>query len=363
MRRSCWLDSGLTMLPYSTGMTPPQTPHGLTLTRRHAIASVATWLGAMGISAATPATAQTPDAVDAIWQDSARSRALPIRLRWPAPQTPMPVGGWPVILYSHGLGGTARGAAVWGQAWAQAGFVVVHVQHPGSDQEAVRAAPRTGLGHLWLQKIGSAEQLLARVNDIVFVLDEIARLQALGQQWANIRANAVGLAGHSFGAHTALGAGGQTYLSQAGIKELRIAALIALSPTIPLKGDPAEAFAQITRPTLCITGTLDGDVLGNGATPERRAAVYAALPAGQKAMLLLDGADHSTFSGNLERSGSLHPAAQRDDRATRLQPQHHALVAGVATLWWRQHLQRDDAAARLLLAPPGLNPADQWLTG
>lgn len=43
--------------------------------------------------------------------------------------------------------------------------------------------------------------------------------------------------------------------------------------------------AGILRPMLCITGSDDGDVVNNGATQAQRAAVFDALPRGQKAGL------------------------------------------------------------------------------
>ena len=61
------------------------------------------------------------------------------------------------------------------------------------------------------------------------------------------------MAGHSFGAHTTLGGGGQSYPGHEGMKESRIAALIALSPSMPAMGDAKRAFSAVTLPTLCIT--------------------------------------------------------------------------------------------------------------
>ena len=170
----------------------------------------------------------------------------------------------------------------------------------------------------------------------------------------------MGVAGHSFGAHTTLGAGGQSYPGHPGIREPRIAALIALSPTLPATGDAARAFAAVTRPTLCITGTRDDDVVGNGASPDQRAAVFGALPGGSKAMLLLKDADHMTFGGITGRAAGILP---RESVTTQLQPQHHALVARISTDWWRAHLMEDAQAKARLHKPMGLAELDTWQTG
>ena len=87
----------------------------------------------LALLAATWAVASRAAPQDDAWHDSARSRDLPWRLRLPT--TP---GPWPLLLHSHGLGGGREGGDVWGQAWAAAGFAVVHLQHPGSDTAALR---------------------------------------------------------------------------------------------------------------------------------------------------------------------------------------------------------------------------------
>ena len=318
---------------------------------------------ALGLATGSPAFEQAqaqPQAtyLDETWQDARRQRAIPVRIRWP--QGPAPADGWPVIVYSHGLGGSREGGDIWGTAWANAGFVVLHLQHAGSDIEAVRAVASSFRDRAALRKLGSADQLLARLQDVVFVIDDIARRQAIDKAWRSVRASHVGVAGHSFGAHTTLGAGGQSYPGHPGMKDLRIAALIALSPTVPVAGDAQQAFAAVTAPTLCLTGTLDVDVVGNGATPDRRAGVFAALPPGKKAMLLLQDADHMSFGGTTGRAVGILP---RQAVTTQLQHQHHALIVGISTDWWRAHLTADAVAMARLTRPAGLAALDTWQVG
>jgi hypothetical protein len=88
--------------------------------------------------------------------------------------------------------------------------------------------------------------------------------------------------------------------------------------------------------------------------------VYAALPAGNKAMLLLKDADHMTFGGVTGRAAGILP---RDAVTTQLQPQHHQLIARVSTDWWRAQLQGDAAARARLQNLSGLEALDTWQTG
>lgn len=316
---------------------------------------------ALGALAWPSVPAQTPTVVDETWFDARRQRELPVRIRWPSAALPVPAGGVPLVLFSHGLGGSRAGGDVWGQAWAAAGFGVLHLQHAGSDIDAVRRVASRFSDQAALRSVGSAQQLLARVRDVVFALDEITRRQQGHEpRWAGVRSDALGLGGHSFGAHTTLGVGGQSYLGHAGFQEPRIAALIALSPTLPAAGDAEQAFSNIRRPLLCLTGTLDGDVLGNGATPERRRGVFAALPPGHKAQLVLHQADHMTLGGQTGRAAEVLP---RESVSQDLQPAHHALIAAITTDWWRAHLLGDAGARARLLHPPGLGAQDVWQTG
>lgn len=236
--------------------------------------------------------------------------------------------------------------------------MVVHLQQPGSDLDAVRRVARSFSDQAGLRRAAGPEQLLARLEDMVFALDEMQRRQPAGSgRWSEARVQAVGMSGHSFGAHTTLGMAGQRY---PGMDEPRLAVFMAVSPTLPARADPAQAFARLTRPSLCITGTHDNDVVDNGATPKRRMGVFAALPQGCKAQLVLEDADHMTFAGNAGLRGE---ALARHAPARALQAQHHALVAAITTDWWRAHLLGDAQALGRLARPAGLGPGDRWQTG
>ena len=336
----------------------------MTLTRRQWLFCATASSLASGESAwcqADPKAGITPSPVDEVWFDPQRQRKIPLRVRWPSESWTMPTGGRPVVLFSHGLGGTVAGGELWGQAWSAAGCVVLHLQHPGSDLLAVRRQARDFGDRGGLRQAAGPEQLLARLQDVTFVLDELARRHAASAgRWAEVRPQGVGMSGHSFGAHTTLGMAGQRYPGHPGFNEPRLAAFIAFSPTLPAQGDAVQAFARLTRPVLCLTGSRDDDVIGNGATPDRRMGVFAALPAGQKAQLVLENADHMTFAG---QSGAAVEILPRHTASRALQPQHHAFVAALTTDWWRAHLMNDAQALQRLAQPTGLSQGDRWQMG
>ena len=91
------------------------------LNRRTLLASAAASSTALS-AAASITTGRTE------WFDPARNRTVPVLIRLP----PQP-GPAPLVLLSHGLGGSRDGLAYLGESLAAAGYVAVHLQHHGSD--------------------------------------------------------------------------------------------------------------------------------------------------------------------------------------------------------------------------------------
>jgi len=122
-------------------------------------------------------------------------RALPLQLSLWQPATPRPGAPW--VLLSHGLGGSSAQLEWLAAALRERGWVVVVVEHPGSDEAAMRA---------WIegQRLPpAAEPLPDRVRDLQAVVAAVhaGRLPRLGAS--------VVLMGHSLGGLTSLLAAGQ----------------------------------------------------------------------------------------------------------------------------------------------------------
>ena len=324
------------------------------------LAAAAPWLS--GPRAAAPWDDET-------WFDASRDRQLPVRIRWPQGDE-----ACAVVFFSHGLGGSRSGAAVWGQAWAAAGLAVVHLQHPGSDVEIWRG----GMGSI--RQGAQLEQYLQRIRDAHFAIDELARRKTLGGVWARVRLDAIGFSGHSFGARLTQAVAGERPTragadALASMHDERPRAFIAFSPGFNAREGNADAqagarFNAITRPFLCVTGTRDEAMIVGDATNAARRAVYRALPTGRKAELLLAGADHMTFAGQPVASSETVPVARvlrtalaREPGAAELQSRHHERVAQITADWWRWRLLGDEAAQRRLVSPVGLGPEDRWQQG
>jgi dienelactone hydrolase len=303
--------------------------------------------------------------VDVTWTDDARRRDLPLRIR-------LPEGGrrLPVILFSHGLGGSRSGGAEWGEQWASHGFAVIHVQHPGSDESIWKDRP-PGERMAGLKGGADLQQFLARVADIKFVVAELGRRRSAGDPIAaRLNLDRLGMSGHSFGAITTLYLGGQRPAAAAAdrqdgeLSEPRFTAFLAFSPQA-MGADPVHQFALFTRPALLVTGTLDGQPFpGIGASAAQRLVPFDAMAAaGNKFLLVVDRADHMFFNGTrgLRDVG----ASGRDGiDFGAVEQRGYRVVKAVSTAYWQAYLQ-DDAVAMRWLKDGGaaaLAASDGYLT-
>ena len=290
--------------------------------------------------------------VDLTVHDAARSRDIPVRVWLPATNGPAPV-----VLFSHGLGGSNEGYGYLDHHWSARGYVVVRIQHPGSDAEVWQQVPvRERLASM--RAAISVSNYLLRVQDVPAVLDQLTRWnQATGNVlFARLDLARVGMSGHSFGAITTQGVSGQCARDGRPLfTDPRIRAAVLMSPSCNDRlVDPRVSFGQVKVPWLLMTGTHDVvEALGDAvATMSSRLAVYPALPPGGKYELFLADAEHWAF-GDYPWPGA--------DR--RRNPNHYRAILATSTAFWDAWL-RGDAAAQAWLDGDGprrvLEPQDRW---
>ncbi len=137
--------------------------------------------------------------------DPKRDRKLLVDIYIPTPLNTVKRGksnAIPVIIISHGLAANRTSFGYLGQHLASHGFFVALPQHPGSDTNQLQA---------WLSGQASdgfqVSEFIDRPLDIQFLLDELERLNTTEFN-SQLNLEKVGVAGHSFGAYTALAVGG-----------------------------------------------------------------------------------------------------------------------------------------------------------
>jgi predicted dienelactone hydrolase len=301
-------------------------------TRRSLIAAVPTLL----VGLAARAAARPADLLQE-WQDLDRGRRIPVRIRLPASSAPAPV-----VIISHGLGGSRDGLAYLGNGLANAGFVAVHLQHPGTDTAVWRDAESVPLA--MAAAVLDVRNALDRLKDVGFALDTLPRTAALH---GGVDMSRAAVAGHSYGAWTVLHMLGERLPGGNWGLELpdrRLKAGIAISPFPPLGLPPSVAYAPITAPILHITGTEDRGFI-EAQTPADRAIPYRNIRAPQ-VLAVLAGATHASFAGEAAAGPRWND------------PTYQSRTASLAALFLRTVLERDiNAEAQLRRGAP-LMPGD-----
>ncbi len=282
--------------------------------------------------AATPASAVAvvpkSSAQDSIsvanfeWKDAARNRDVPVRLYLPdgtvTGTTPVPL-----IVFSHGLGGSRNGYQYLGRFWASQGYASLHVQHIGSDNSLWRGNP-LGLT-MRLASAAQDSEAMARAKDVSFALTE---LLALPNMAGRLDANRIVAAGHSYGANTTMLLVGAAVprKTDAGNEMLNLrdprikAAMLLSAPPFYGYGNPAAILGAIALPTLHITATGDEIMVpGYGSGFEDRVNVFNAMGDARKTLVVFTGGSHSIFTDRSNTGGAeLNPKVKAATQALSL---------------------------------------------
>ena len=311
----------------------------MTLRRRSLLAAAFAVPALMGIGAGLrSARAQSPGAegegrtLDLDWLDTTRQRPVPVRLYLPASASAArPV---PLVVFSHGIGGSRRSYSYLGSHFASEGFASLHLQHVGSDRGLWTAGnPLALVGRL--QDAAQEAEAIARVHDLRFALD-----QALGGEFAPLLdGQRVVAAGHSYGANTTLLASGARVVRGGrplDLREPRLRAAIVISAP-PFYGESSlePILGPVRLPSLHVSATEDViRIPGYYSGPEDRVAVFDAIGSRRKALAMFNGGSHSMFTDRAGTGGVL------------LNGQVKAATKELATAFMRQVLQGDEQALR-----------------
>ncbi|MFG5121281.1 alpha/beta hydrolase family protein [Methylorubrum sp. POS3] len=259
---------------------------------------------------ALPASAEARF-VDFEWVDPSRDRAVPARLYWPAASdTKGPV---PLIVFSHGLGGSRKGYSYLGEGWSGRGTASLHIQHVGSDQTLWQGNPLLLLDRL--DGAADESEAIERTRDVSFGLDRL--LDRDNPFHRAIDRKRIVAAGHSYGANTTLVLTGAQVIRKGkplGHRDPRFTASIVISaPPFYGETDLAAVLASVDVPTLHVTTTEDTiRIPGRYSPVQDRINVFNAVPTAQKALVVFQGGPHSVFTDrSLQNGGPLNPLVKR----------------------------------------------------
>jgi fermentation-respiration switch protein FrsA (DUF1100 family) len=235
------------------------------------------------------------------WVDRDRQREVLAKLY--LPPAAVRRGPMPLVVFSHGMGGSREGYSYLGANWAARGYASLHLQHAGSDSRLWSGNPFDMVPRL--QSAANEAEAVNRVRDLGFALDEVL---ADPQLAGAIDAGRILAAGHSYGANTALLAAGAVFARPQGTLSYRdsriVGAVIISAPPFHGEPDPEAVVRPIGIPTLHITATGDEiRIPGYLSGYEDRLRVFAATGSARKALVAFRDGSHSMFTDRLGAGG------------------------------------------------------------
>jgi predicted dienelactone hydrolase len=158
---------------------------------------------------------------------------------------PITAGCYPLVVFSHGSGGSHLLYRTICMHLAGNGYVVVMLEHPGNNRN-----------HNELE--GTNENLMNRPRHIRLAIDAVLSNVSFKD---HVLADKVAVVGHSMGGYTALAIAGGTPWSQDGRKvdvvaDPRVRALVLLAPATPWYL-PEGALSQVQVPILMLIAEHD----------------------------------------------------------------------------------------------------------
>jgi predicted dienelactone hydrolase len=267
-----------------------------------------------------------------VLRDTERDKNLVIKLFFPVED-----GVYPVVIISHGLGGSKDGHDPLGRFLASHGYVTIHPTHADS---------LLGGGFNGGRPLSDPAAWKNRVRDVTLIIDSLPLLaRSVPGLKGKPDAKRIGVAGHSYGALTTMHLAGAVITfpdgSKHSFRDERPRAFLALSP----QGHDAQlglepgSWDAIERPVMSMTGSLDTDRFGG--TPLWRTIPFSEMRPGEKYLLWIEGAYHFTFTGKTQRRG--YP-----DVDPREQEELFGYVRIAAVAFWDEHLKGIGAARRYL---------------
>lgn len=246
--------------------------------------------------------------MDFDWVDAARSRAVPARLYWPA-QTSS-AEGVPLVVFSHGIGGSRQGYSYLGRHWSSRGVASLHVQHAGSDVAVWRGNPFGIVGRL--RSAAQESEAIARAADVRFALDRMLSDET-GPLGRAVDRRRLVAAGHSYGANTTLLSIGAQVVRQGRVvtcQDERFSAGIVISaPPFYGESDLAAVLGHVSVPTVHITATEDViEIPGYRSGAADRLQVFDAIGDPRKLLAVFQAGSHSIFTDrSLTGGAALNP--------------------------------------------------------
>jgi dienelactone hydrolase len=235
-----------------------------------------------------------------ILHDEKRSKDVPIKIYYPANISEQ----FPVIIFSHGSGGSKDTYPELARYWASHGFIVILPTHADSIALRRRQGERVTRETAFGGQAVNPELWTSRPLDISLVIDRLAEIERLAPELkGRINSRKIGAGGHSFGAYTAQLIGGATIKLEnkeklVSFADIRVAAVLLLSaPGRDQKGLVTGSWDNFSTPLMNITGSNDRvsgakGLNGERWLPDTKTESFKFSRPGDKYLVFIEGAYH-----------------------------------------------------------------------
>ena len=238
---------------------------------------------------------QVTEASDLVLLDAKRNKNLHVRVFYP-----VPAGEYPVIVFSHGAGGSQNCCDALTRHWASYGYVTIQPTHRDSAVQRRNAGEENiRFPQAVRDALKTPELWESRPEDVSFVLDSLPALEKrIPELSGKLDKERIGVAGHSMGSYTAEAVAGASIdlPNRKGVsfQDSRVRAILCLSPQGPGQfGLTDHSFDRLSLPYLGVTGSLDS--LGPVASPAWHKTPFERSAPGNKYHLFIEGANHMSF--------------------------------------------------------------------
>jgi predicted dienelactone hydrolase len=289
-----------------------------------------------------------PMSLPLVLHDASRNKDLQVMVRYPKAKA----GGelpttLPMVVFSHGMGGSRDAFGDLTAHWASHGYIVVLPTH--DDSVKLQREQGKDVRNFFTKANTKNVDLIQRVNDVKFILDSIPTIETKVKEIGAGRVDRerLAIAGHSAGALTTQLAYGMKARTRANpleavsIADPRFKAAVVVSGQGVKRGWIKEdAWNDVKGPMFVITGSEDVASVSD-ETPATRRHPYEYAPAGDKYLLFIQGATHSSYQGTTRLAvlGDKDPANVRDIQS---------MVAAGTTAFLDAYLKKDDGGLAYL---------------
>lgn len=271
---------------------------------------------------------------DTVLHDDARNKDLHLRIFYPEGPGP-----FPIIVFSHGAGGSQNCCDALTHHWATYGYVTLQPTHEDSTSERKQSGEEdVNFLRTVRDALKRAELWESRPKDVSFLLNSLPALQErIPGLVGRLDTAHIGVGGHSMGAFTADAiAGALVDLPNhpgTSFEDSRVKAALLLSPQGPGEfGLTEHSWDHVALPIMSMTGSLDRGANRQG--PNWKKAPFERSEPGDKYHVFISGANHMSFVS----ARTLMPARAAQGEMIL------AYVNSAALAFWDAYLKADPAA-------------------